>query len=53
MYRDAASELGTALAAAGIELVYGGGRIGLMGVVADAVLAGGGRVTGHHPGASP
>jgi uncharacterized protein (TIGR00730 family) len=49
MHRDAAQKLGTALAAAGIELVYGGGRIGLMGVVADAVLAGGGRVTGIIP----
>ena len=49
MHRDVASKLGTALAAAGIELVYGGGRIGLMGLVADAVLAGGGRVTGIIP----
>lgn len=48
-HRAAARELGGLLAAAGIELVYGGGRIGLMGVVADAVLAGGGRVTGVIP----
>ena len=48
-YRDAARELGECLADAGIELVFGGGRIGLMGIVADAVLAGGGRVTGVIP----
>jgi uncharacterized protein (TIGR00730 family) len=48
-FRAAASELGSALAAAGIGLVYGGGRIGLMGLVADAVLAGGGHVTGIIP----
>jgi hypothetical protein len=48
-YRAAATELGTGLAARGIELVYGGGRNGLMGSVADAVLAGGGRVTGIIP----
>ena len=48
-YRQAARELGEALAAAGIELVFGGGRIGLMGIAADAVLAGGGRVVGIIP----
>jgi hypothetical protein len=48
-YRAAAGELGAGLAASGIELVYGGGRNGLMGRVADAVLAGGGRVTGIIP----
>src|SRR5690242_13485789 len=48
-YRAAASELGTRLAAAGIELVYGGGRVGLMGLLADAALAAGGRVTGVIP----
>jgi uncharacterized protein (TIGR00730 family) len=48
-YRSAATELGASLAAAGIELVYGGGRIGLMGLLADAVLADGGRVTGVIP----
>src|SRR5579864_7018066 len=48
-YHAAARELGDALAKAGIELVFGGGRIGLMGVVADAVLAGGGRVVGIIP----
>ncbi len=50
-YREAARELGESMAAAGIELVYGGGRIGLMGVLADAVLASGGRVIGVIPGA--
>jgi uncharacterized protein (TIGR00730 family) len=48
-YRDAARELGAALAGAGIELVYGGGHRGLMGVIADATLAGGGRVVGIIP----
>jgi len=48
-YRQAARELGAALAATGIALVYGGGRVGLMGIVADAVLAGGGAVTGVIP----
>ncbi len=46
IYQDAAREAGTALARRGIELVYGGGRFGLMGLVADAALAGGGKVTG-------
>ena len=48
-YRGAAEALGAGLAAAGIELVYGGGRNGLMGVVADAVLAGGGTAIGVIP----
>jgi uncharacterized protein (TIGR00730 family) len=48
-YREAARELGAGLAAQGIDLVYGGGRNGLMGYVADAVLACGGRVTGVIP----
>ena len=45
----AARELGESLAQAKIELVFGGGRIGLMGVLADAVLAAGGRVVGIIP----
>ncbi len=45
----AASELGTQLAAQGIGLIYGGGRLGLMGAVADAALAAGGHVTGVIP----
>jgi uncharacterized protein (TIGR00730 family) len=48
-YRAVVEELGTLLAARGIRLVYGGGDIGLMGVLADAVLAGGGEVTGVIP----
>jgi uncharacterized protein (TIGR00730 family) len=48
-YRGAASELGTRLAGAGIGLVYGGGRVGLMGLLADAALAAGGEVIGVIP----
>jgi hypothetical protein len=48
-YRAAATRLGVILAEAGIEVIYGGGRIGLMGLVADAALASGGRVTGIIP----
>jgi uncharacterized protein (TIGR00730 family) len=45
----AATAVGTALARAGNELVYGGGRTGLMGALADAAVAAGGRVTGIIP----
>jgi len=48
-YLAAARAVGAALAGRGIELVYGGGRVGLMGAVADAALAAGGRVTGVIP----
>ena len=48
-YTDAARELGRLMAERGIRLVYGGGRVGLMGEVADAVLAGGGQVIGVIP----
>jgi uncharacterized protein (TIGR00730 family) len=48
-YRQAAEALGTGLARAGIRLVYGGGRIGLMGALADATLAAGGEVVGVLP----
>lgn len=48
-YADAGRTLGRGLAAAGIRLVFGGGRIGIMGVVADAVLASGGKVFGVIP----
>jgi uncharacterized protein (TIGR00730 family) len=48
-YRENAATLGRLIAEAGIELVYGGGNIGLMGVIADAVLKSGGRVTGIIP----
>ncbi len=48
-YPAAARELGTLLARRGIGLVYGGGNVGLMGIVADACLAAGGQVTGVIP----
>ena len=48
-YHSAAQALGHGLAKAGIRLVYGGGRIGLMGVLADAALAAGGDVLGIIP----
>jgi hypothetical protein len=48
-YGAAATELGRRLAERGIELVYGGAQVGLMGLVADAALAAGGRVTGVIP----
>lgn len=48
-YREAAAELGRLLAGRGIGLVYGAGRNGLMGAVADAALAGGGEVIGVIP----
>ena len=48
-YASAAGELGAALAAKGIGLVYGGASVGLMGAVADAALAGGGEVVGVIP----
>ncbi len=48
-FRDAAETLGTAIAQAGMGLVYGGGDVGLMGTVARAALAAGGHVTGIIP----
>jgi uncharacterized protein (TIGR00730 family) len=48
-YTKAARDLGAFLAQRGLELVYGGGRVGLMGTVADAVLAAGGHVIGVIP----
>ncbi len=48
-YRDAAVSLAKVLAERGFELVYGGGCVGLMGVLADAMLAHGGRVIGVIP----
>jgi uncharacterized protein (TIGR00730 family) len=50
-YRDAAEEIGRSLVKAGIALVFGGGRIGLMGIAADAALAAGGQVIGIIPAA--
>ncbi len=49
MYAEAARQMGTLLASRGIGLVYGGGNVGLMGVVADAALAAGGEVIGVIP----
>ncbi len=48
-YAAAAIALGTHLAQRGIDVVYGGASVGLMGAVADAALAAGGRVTGVIP----
>ncbi|KAA0125028.1 TIGR00730 family Rossman fold protein [Methylobacterium sp. P1-11] len=48
-FRAAAETLGTAVAQAGMGLVYGGGDVGLMGTVARAALAAGGHVTGIIP----
>ena len=49
IYLETAEKVGKFLARENIELVYGGGRIGLMGRVADTVLANGGRVIGAIP----
>src|ERR1700677_251980 len=49
VYRTIAEELGKALAARGIGLIYGGAKVGLMGAVADAALAADGRVVGVIP----
>ncbi len=49
MYRHAAHELGTAMGQSGLRLVYGGAHVGLMRVIADAVLAAGGQVIGVIP----
>lgn len=46
---DAGAALGTAIARKGWQLVYGGNRVGLMGVIADAARAAGGRVVGITP----
>jgi uncharacterized protein (TIGR00730 family) len=48
-YADAARAVGDLLGRAGDQLVYGGGNVGLMGIVADATLAAGGRVVGVIP----
>jgi uncharacterized protein (TIGR00730 family) len=49
IYREAAIAMGQTLAANGIRLIYGGGAVGLMGVVADAAMAAGGEVIGIIP----
>jgi uncharacterized protein (TIGR00730 family) len=48
-WRTAAEALGEGLARAGLRLIFGGGRIGLMGAMADAALAAGGTVIGVIP----
>ena len=48
-YREAAERLGTLMAERRVRLVYGGRRVGLMGAVAHAVMAGGGAATGVIP----
>ncbi|MFC5437565.1 TIGR00730 family Rossman fold protein [Rhodanobacter umsongensis] len=48
-YAEQARAFGEEMARRGIALVYGGGKVGLMGTVADAVLAGGGKVIGVIP----
>ncbi|MFC5581298.1 TIGR00730 family Rossman fold protein [Rhodanobacter terrae] len=48
-YTEQARAFGAEMARRGIALVYGGGKVGLMGTVADAVLAGGGKVVGVIP----
>ncbi len=50
-YADAARALGRQMAERGLSLVYGGGHVGLMGIIADAVLDAGGEVTGVIPAA--
>ena len=49
VYAERAKALGTHLAQEGLALVYGGGNVGLMGIVADAALAAGGEVVGVIP----
>jgi uncharacterized protein (TIGR00730 family) len=49
VYRASAQALGAGLARAGTRLVYGGGRVGLMGAVADAALSAGGEIIGVIP----
>ena len=49
VYRNAARDLGTALAEAGVGLVFGGGSVGLMGTIADAALEAKGEVIGVIP----
>jgi uncharacterized protein (TIGR00730 family) len=49
VYAEAARAFGRALVAADLELVYGGGKVGLMGVIADEVMARGGRAIGVIP----
>lgn len=49
VFKNKTIELGIAMAARKIDLVYGGAKVGIMGTIADAVLAAGGKVTGVLP----
>ncbi|HEV2594422.1 MAG TPA: TIGR00730 family Rossman fold protein [Sphingomicrobium sp.] len=49
LFADATRATAAAMTARGVDLVYGGGRLGLMGLIADSVLAAGGRVYGVIP----
>lgn len=51
MFAEATLATASAMVSRGVDLVYGGGRLGLMGQIADGVLAGGGRVYGVIPAA--
>lgn len=60
VFAEVANKLGERMTERGIDLVYGGGKLGLMGVIADTVLANGGKVFGvipeilrHHEVAHP
>jgi predicted Rossmann-fold nucleotide-binding protein len=48
-YKDNANALGAMLAKQGLDIIYGGGRVGLMGIVADAAMNAGGKVIGIIP----
>jgi uncharacterized protein (TIGR00730 family) len=48
-FAEATRATASAMVSRGVDLVYGGGRLGLMGLIADSVLAGGGRVYGVIP----
>lgn len=50
IYREHAAKLGKMLAERNTEVIFGGGKVGLMGHLADAAMAAGGRVTGIIPG---
>jgi len=50
IYIKEAAALGKFLTLRGIDLIYGGGKVGLMGVLADSVMEAGGRITGIIPG---
>lgn len=49
IYKQSAVRLGTVIGGSGMDLIYGGGHVGMMGIVADAALAAGSRVTGIIP----